>query len=89
MNLVVIAIYIVLGLIGLGLLGMLLFGVRSLVFGKVNPLTIAFVCAPFVLLLVLGFILPSWAEAGIVTVAITLAVSLCALFGSGIKGLFS
>ncbi len=89
MNLVVIAIYIVLGLIGLGLLGMLLFGVRSLVFGKVNPLTMAFVCVPFAVLVVLGFVLPSWAEAGIVTVAITLAASLVALFASGIKGLFS
>lgn len=89
MNLVVIAMYIVLGLIGLGLLSMLLFGVRSLAFGKVNPLTMAFVCAPLVLLVALGLILPSWAEAGIMTVAITLATALCALFGSGIKGLFS
>ena len=38
MNLVVIAVYIVLALLGLGLLAMLLFGIRSVAFGKILSL---------------------------------------------------
>jgi len=86
---IVVAIYIVLILMGLGLLAMLLFGIQSLVFGKVNPYTMAFICAPFLLLIVLGLVLSSWAEAGIMTIAITLAAALLGLFATGIKNLFS
>jgi len=84
-----IALYIVLGLLGLGLLSILAFGVRSLTQGKVEPLTLIFVSVPFVLLLVLGLVMPSWAEAGILTIVITLGLALLALLYTGIKGLFS
>ena len=89
MSIVIIAIWIVLALMGLGLLAMLAFGVRSLFFGKVNPMTVGFMCIPLVLLVVLGFVMPSWAEAGILTIVITLGIALLALLSTGIKGLFS
>ena len=89
MNIVVIAIYIVLGLMGLGLLAMLLFGVRSVVFGKVNPLTMAIVCVPIIILVILGFVMPTWAEAGIMTILITLGLTVLALLVTGLKGLFT
>ncbi len=89
MNIVVIAIYIVLGLMGLGVLAMLLFGIRSLAFGKINPLTMGIVCVPVIILIVLGFILPSWAEAGIMTILITLGLTVLALLLTGLKGLFT
>lgn len=85
----VIAIYIVFALLGLGLLGMVTFGIRSITFGKVNLSTMGFVCAPFLLLLILGFAMSSWAEAGIMTIAITLLGALVALFYTGLRGLFS
>ena len=83
------AIYIVLGLMGLGLLAILAFGVRSLMQGKVAPMTLVFVSVPFVILLLLGIIMPSWADAGIMTIMITLGLALAALLYTGIKGLFS
>ena len=89
MNLVVIAIYIVLGLMGLGLLAMLVFGARSVAFGKVNPVTMGIVCVPIVILIVLGFVMDSWAEAGIMTILITLGLTILALLVTGLKGLFT
>ena len=89
MNIVVIAIYIVLGLMGLGVLAMLLFGVRSLAFGKVNPLAMVIVCIPVVLLIVLGFVVGDWARAGVLTIIIMLALTVLALLVTGLKGLFT
>ncbi len=84
-----IAIYLVLALLGLGLLAMLLFGIRSLTYGKVDPMTVTIVTVPIVILLVLGFTMPSWAEAGIMTIVVTLGLALLALLYTGAKGLFS
>ena len=83
------ALYIVLGLLGLGLLAMLAFGVRSLTYGKVSPVTMGIMAVPIVVLLVLGMVMPSWAEAGIMTIIVTLALALLALLYTGVKGLFS
>ncbi len=84
-----IALYIVLGLMGLGILSIVAFGVRNLAFGKVEPATMIFMAVPLVLLVVLGALLPSWAEAGIMTILITLGLALLALLYTGAKGLFS
>ena len=89
MNLVVISIYIVGALVGLGLLSMLLFGVRSLAFGKVSIFTLVILCVPIVLLVVLGFVVGDWSRAGIFTIAIMLALAVFALLLTGIKGLFT
>ena len=89
MNIVVIAIYIVLGLIGLGVVAMLLFGVRSLAFGKINPLTMVIVCVPIVILVILGFVVGDWSQAGILTILIMLGLTVLALLVTGLKGLFT
>ncbi len=89
MNLVVISFYIVMALMGLGLLSILLFGIRSLAWGKVNVLTLVIVCIPIVLLFVLGFVIGDWARAGILTIAIMLALAVFSLLVTGLKGLFT
>ena len=89
MNLVVIAIYIVLALIGLGLLSMLLFGVRSFVYGKVDKLTLVIVCIPVIVLLVLGFTMGDWSQAGILTIVIMLGLAVFSLLVTGLKGFFT
>ena len=69
MNLVVISFYVVTALMALGLLSILLFGVRSLVNGKVNIFTLVILCIPIVLLVVLGFVV------GFVIVARRIAIA--------------
>ncbi len=84
-----VALYIVFALIGLGLLVMLASGIRSLMFGKVKMLSVAFVAVPPVLFLILGLALPTWTDAGIMTIIISLALTLLALLVSGVKNLVS
>ncbi len=89
MNLVVISFYVVTALMTLGLLSILLFGVRSLVYGKVNIFTLVIMCIPIVLLVVLGFVVGDWARAGIFTIVIMLVLAVFSLLVTGVKGLFS
>ena len=84
-----IAIYIVIGLMGLGLLLMAASGVRSLLAGKVKMLSLAFMAVPIVLLLVMGLVVGDWAQAGILTILISLGLTLLALLASGVKSIFS
>ncbi len=89
MNLVVISFYIVTALMGLGLLSILLFGVRSLINGKVNIFTLVILCIPIVLLFGLGLIMGDWSRAGLLTIVIMLALAVFSLLATGIKGLFT
>ena len=89
MSLLNIALYIVLALIGVALLLMLASGIRSLMFGKVKVIALAFMAVPPVLFLILGLILPTWTDAGIMTIVISLGLTLLALLVSGIKNLVS
>lgn len=89
MNLVVISFYIVTALMVLGLLSILLFGVRSLVYGKVNIFTLAILCIPIVLLVGLGLVIGDWSRAGLLTIAIMLALAVFSLLVTGIKSLFT
>ena len=84
-----IALYIVLGLIGLGLVAMLASGVRSLMFGKVSLMAMGIMAVPLVLLLVLGLSMGNWAEAGIMTIVISVGLTMLALVASGVKSIFS
>lgn len=83
------ALYVVFGLIGIGFLVMLASGVRSLLFGKVKMISLALMAVPPVLFVILGFILPTWADAGIMTIIISLGLTLIALLVSGVKSLVS
>jgi hypothetical protein len=81
------AIYAVLALVGLSMLGLVLFGIRNLTFGKVNPLTVAFMIVPVLLMVVLGFVTSDWAYSGIITFMVMLALSIVSLLLSGLRGL--
>lgn len=84
-----VAIYIVMGLIGLGLVAMLASGVRSLMFGKVSLMAMGIMAVPLLILVVLGLAMDSWAEAGIMTIMISVGLTMLGLVASGIKGIFS
>jgi len=88
MNLVVISVYVVLALMGLGFLAMVVFGIRSVAHGKINPLAVVIMCIPLLILVVLGFVLGDWSRAGIMTILITLGLAVLSLLVTGIKGLF-
>lgn len=88
LDMVTIAIYIVLALTGLGLLAMVLFGARSLAYGKVDPISAAIVFIPVLLLVILGFIMPTWAQAAIWTVIIMFGIAVLSLLFTGVGGIF-
>ena len=89
MSIITIAIYIVFALIGLGLLVMLVSGIRSLMFGKVSMNSIGIMAVPFVVFIVLGLTMDSWADAGIMTIVVSVGLTMLALLASGIKSLIS
>ncbi len=88
-TLVPIAIWIAAVILGLGLIGMLLFGVKSIMNGKINLVTGAIILVPVILLLILGLIVGDWAIAGIYTLVIMFALAVIGLLVSGIRGLFN
>lgn len=83
------AVWAALIIMGLGILGMLLFGIRSIVHGKINLVTGSIILIPVVVLAVLGVVLGDWAVAGIWTIVIMFALAVIGLLLSGIRGLFS
>jgi hypothetical protein len=80
-----IAIWAVIILIGLGLLAIALFGIRGVVYGKIQPLSIAIVIIPVALLLALGLSMEDWGQAGIITLLIMLALAAFSLLLSGLR----
>lgn len=89
MSVLNIALYVVFALMGLGLLVMLASGVRSLMFGKVKMLSIGLVAVPILLFAVLGLVLPTWTDAGIMAILLSLGLTLVALLVSGVKNIIS
>ncbi|NNE68954.1 MAG: hypothetical protein HKN29_01180 [Rhodothermales bacterium] len=83
------AVYLVLGLVGLGMLAIVLFGLRNLTYGKVNPMTVALSAVPMILLVVLGFALGDWSVAAIYTVLIALGLASASLLLAGLRGVIS
>lgn len=73
---------------GLSLLAIGVFGVRSLIQGKVDPLTIVLTMVPIALLGILGLVLGDWAHAAMLAFLISLALTSLVLLLSGLKGLF-
>ncbi len=82
-----IGIIVVLAITGLSLVGMLLFGIRSFLFGKVSKLTTGAVLLPVVLLIILGLVMGDWPTAAIYTLVIMLVVAVVAVVLSSAKGL--
>jgi hypothetical protein len=83
-----IAIYAALALIGLSVLGMGIFGLRSLAYGKVEPLSIGIIAIPGIVLPVLGFSLQTWAQAGIYTLVVMFGLALLGMLFTGIRKMF-
>lgn len=84
----VICMYAALGLVGLGILAIALFSARNLAYGKVEPIKIVTMAIPVVVLVALGFIMPTWAQAGILTLIIMMGLALLALLYTGVRGAF-
>ena len=87
-SLVPIGIWAVIGLVGLGILTIIAFGVRSLAYGKIDKLTIIFVSIPVVLLVVLGVIMNDWPRAAITTLFIMIGLAIVAMLVTSVKGVF-
>lgn len=83
-----IAIWAALLLAGLSILGMGIFGIRSLVYGKVEPLSIVLIAVPGVIILILGYTLETWVQAGIFTLVIMFGLTLLGLFLTGVRQVF-
>ena len=75
-------------LVALAILAMLLFGIRSMIQGKVEPLSIVMMAVPLVILVVLGLVIGDWVVAAIWTLIIMFALAALSLLLSGVRGLF-
>ncbi len=82
------AVWAVIIVTGASLLAIALFGVRSLIQGKINPMTIVLTAIPIVLMGILGLVMGDWSHAAILASLIALALTSGVLLLSGIKGLF-
>jgi len=82
-----IAIWSAIALAGLSVLGMGIFGLRSLVYGKVNPLSIVIIAIPGVLIAILGFTMETWVQAGIYTLVVMFGLAALGLLLTGLRKL--
>jgi hypothetical protein len=83
-----IAIWAAIALAGLSVLGMGIFGLRSLMYGKVEPLSIVIISIPAILIVVLGASMETWVQAGIYTLVVMFGLALLGLVLTGIRKLF-
>ena len=80
-----IALWAAIGLAGLSILVMGLSGLRSVWYGKVKLLTIAVISLPGIVVLVLGFTMETWVQAGIYTLVIMFGLLLLGILGTGLR----
>lgn len=83
-----IAIWAAILLAGLSVLGMGIFGLRSLGYGKVEPLSIVIIAIPLLLILGFGAAMETWAQAGIFTLVVMFGLALLALLATGVRKIF-
>ncbi|SMO43656.1 hypothetical protein [Fodinibius sediminis] len=86
---VTIAIGLGLGLIGLGVLGMLISGIQSLIKGKQDVKKILMMLVPFAVFAVAFGIFSDVAQAGVATMIFMIAAMLLLIFLSGLRGTFN
>ena len=86
--LVPLAVWAVMALVGLGIISILLFGLRSLLNGKIDKMSILFIALPIALMVVLGVIMGDWAMAGIYTLIVMIGMAILAMFWTSIRGVF-
>ncbi|PQJ34198.1 hypothetical protein BSZ35_05915 [Salinibacter sp. 10B] len=83
-----IALWAAIGLAGLSVLVMGLSGLRSVWYGKVQPLTIAIIAIPGVVVVVLGLTMETWVQAGIYTLVTMFALLLLGMVATGLRQAF-
>jgi len=88
-GIVPLAIWAALILLGLGLVAQVIFGLRNLTYGKISPISMLIVVLPVLLMVVLGFTVESWAQAGVITVLVMFVLTAIALLLSGLRNMFS
>ncbi|AEN72994.1 hypothetical protein [Rhodothermus marinus] len=88
-GIVPLAIWAALILLGLGLVAQVIFGLRNLTYGKISPISMLIVVLPVLLMVVLGFTVGSWAQAGVITVLVMFVLTAIALLLSGLRNMFS
>jgi len=76
-------------LAGLGIASIALFGLRSLTFGKVNPVSAVILLIPVVLIVVFYFVIGHWVTAAVWTLFVMFGLALLSLVLSGVRGLFT
>jgi len=80
-----IALWAAIGLAGLSVLVMGLSGLRSVWYGKVQPLTIAIIAIPGVVVVALGLTIETWVQAGIYTLVTMFALLLLGMVATGLR----
>jgi hypothetical protein len=80
-----IALWAAIGLAGLSILVMGVTGLRSVWYGKVQPLTIGVIAIPGVIVLILGGVMETWVQAGIYTLAIMFGLLILAMVATGLR----
>lgn len=80
-------IWAVLILIALALVGIVLFGLRGLMYGKADPLTIAAFILPILIFGGLTLAMGDWIEASVTTLLVMLGLTALGLLLSGVRGL--
>lgn len=88
-GIVPLAIWAALILLGLGLVAQVIFGLRNLTYGKISPISTLIVVLPVLLMVVLGFTVGSWAQAGVITVLVMFGLTAVALLLLGMRNMFS
>ncbi|MDQ7040613.1 MAG: hypothetical protein Q9M35_06700 [Rhodothermus sp.] len=88
-NIVPFSIWAALILLGLGLIAQVIFGLRNLTYGKISPVSMLIVALPLLLMVVLGFSVGSWAQAGVITVLVMFGLTVVSLLLSGLRSMFT
>ncbi len=83
-----IALWAAIGLAGLSILVMGLSGLRSVWYGKVKPLTIGIISLPGVLVVILGFTMETWVQAGIYTLVTMFVLLILGMVLTGLRKAF-
>ena len=87
-TLVPIGVWLVFALVGLGVLTIVLFGVRSLVYGKIDKMSILYVGLPMLLMVILGFVLGDWTMAAMYTLIVMIGLAILAMLVTSMRGVF-
>jgi hypothetical protein len=80
-----IALWAAIGLAGFSILVMGITGLRSVWYGKVQPLTIGVIAIPGVLVVVLGGVMETWVQAGIYTLVTMFGLLILAMLLTGLR----